>query len=83
MIELYVLFSGGKREQRGGQTGAKKKQTEEHETARQIVSEEDTAALTQQLQDMSTTGVEGKVFQFFFCMSVNICVSLIIFFAAK
>lgn len=83
MIELYILFLGGKRGQRGGQTGANKKQTEEHETARQIVSEEDTAALTQQLQDMSTAGVEGKVFQFFFCMSVNICVSLIIFFAAK
>ena len=78
MIELDVFSSGGKRGQRGGQTG--KKQTEEHETARHIVSEKDTATLAQQLEDMSTTGVGGKVFQFFFCKSVNICVSLINFF---
>ena len=79
MIELDVFSSGGKRGQRGGQTGAKKNQTEEHETARHTVSEKDTATLTQQLEDMSTTGVGGKVFQFFFCKSVNICASLINF----
>ena len=79
MIELYILFSGGKRGQRGGQTGAQKTQTEEHETARHTVSEKGTAALTQQFEDMSTTGVGGKVFEFSSCMSVNICASLIIF----
>ena len=73
MIELYVLFSGGKKGQRGGQTGTKKKQTEEHETARHTKSEKDTATLTQQLEDMSITGGGGKVCQFFSCMSVNIC----------
>ena len=83
MIELYVLFSGGKRGQRGGQTGAKKKQTEEHETARDTVSERDAAALTQQFEDMSTIDVGGRVFQFSSCMPVNICASLINFFAAK
>ena len=79
MIELYVLFSGGKKGQRGGQTGTKKKQAEEHETARHTESEKDTATLTQQLEDMSITGVGGKVCQFFSCMSVNICASLINF----
>ena len=71
------FFSGGKRGQRGGQTGAKKKQTEEHETARHAVSEKDSATLTQQLVDMSITGVRGKFFQFCFCMSAF--ASLIIF----
>ena len=65
MIELYVLFSGGKRGQRvqrgrRGQTGAKKKQTEELETTRHTMLEKDTAVLTQQFEDMSTTDVGGK-----------------------
>ena len=68
MIELYVLFSGGKKGQRGGQTGAKKKQTEEHETVSHTVSEEDLATLAQKLEGVSTTFVGGKVCQFFMCL---------------
>ena len=61
MIELYVLFLGGKRGQRGGQTGANKKQTEEHETASHTMAEEELATLTQKLEGLSITLVEGKV----------------------
>ena len=43
------------------------------------MSEKDTATLTQKLEDMLTTGVGGKVVQFFSSMSVNICASLINF----
>ena len=64
MIELYVLFSGGKKGQRGGQTSAIKKQTEEHETVSHTVSEEHLATLTQKLEGLSTTFVGGKVSQF-------------------
>ena len=73
MIELYVFSSGGKRGQRGGQTGAKKKQTEEHETARHAVLEKDTATLTQQLEDMSTTGVGGNLSIFLLYVSQYVC----------
>ena len=61
MIELYVLFLGGKRGQRGGQTGANKKHTEEHEKASHTMAEEELATLTQKLDGLSITLVEGKV----------------------
>ena len=64
MIALYVLFVGGKRGQRGGQTGAKKKQTK-HETASHTRAEEELATLTQRLEGLSVTLVEGKVCLFF------------------
>ena len=75
----YVFFSGGKRGQRGGQTSAKIKQVEEHETARHTVLEKDIETLTQDLEDMSTTGVRSKVFQFFSCVSVYVFSFLIDF----
>ena len=68
---MYVLFSGGKKGQRGGQTSAKKKQTEEHEIVRQTMSEKELATLTQKLEGLSTTFVGGKVCQFFICLSIN------------
>ena len=71
MVELYVVFSGGKKGPRGGQTGAKKKQIEEHETLCQTMSEEEVAPLTQKLEGLSTTFVGGKVCQFFICLSNN------------
>ena len=70
MIEIYVIFSGGKKEQRGGQTGAKKIQTEEHETVTQAMSEEELATLTQKLEGLSTTFLGGKFCQFLY-MSVK------------
>ena len=81
MIELYVFFSGGKRGQRGGQTGAKKNQAEEHETSSHTVSEEDIATLTHKLEGVSTTFVGGKVCRFFYVR--QIITSLINFFARK
>ena len=70
MIELYILFLGGKRGQRGGQTGANKKQTEEHETASHTMAEEELATLTHKLDGLSITLVEGK-FCWFYYISVK------------
>lgn len=70
MIEIYVIFSGGKKGQRGGQTGAKKIQTEEHKAVTQAMSEEELATLTQKLEGLSTTFAGGKFCQFLY-MSVK------------
>ena len=59
MLFICLFFSGGRRGQRGGQTGVRKNQMEKHETAGCAELEKEIVTVTQQFENMSTTVIGG------------------------